>query len=95
MHAAERALVRVIELLVVAVHLSVAVFVELDVDHVGVTAHGAVLDEFLDAALGVIERNHDLLAAGVTEVADLVAHRTYLSFLEPTCLGAPRKPSGF
>jgi hypothetical protein len=47
---------------------AVALFVNLDVDDVRAAANGAVLDVFLLAPLGRIERDDDFFAAGVADI---------------------------
>ena len=54
--------------------VDVAAGVELDVDHVGTTTDGAVLDVLLDGARRSIERDDDFLAAGIAGVAGFVDH---------------------
>jgi hypothetical protein len=47
------------------------VLLDFDVNHVRMTANGAVLYIFLYGAGGKIDRDHDLLAAGIAEITGL------------------------
>jgi hypothetical protein len=72
------------KLFVLAFHVRVAIVVEFDADYVGMAANGAILDEFMHTTLGEVERYHDLFAARVADVADLIAHESSLPLLLST-----------
>src|ERR1700722_4923960 len=55
-------------------HAHAAVFLDLDVHHVGAAAHRAVLDILLALAGRDVDRHHDLLAARVANVAAFLLH---------------------
>jgi len=51
-----------------------AVFVNLDVNYVGTAADGAILYVFLGDARRPIDRDHDLIAARITDIIRFVVH---------------------
>ena len=67
-------------------HSGVSIFVEFDVDQIGSAANWTVLDILLARALGYVEGNDDLFAAGITGVAGFVFHRLVTNeALSPIC----------
>jgi hypothetical protein len=57
---------------------SFAVFVDLDMDQAGVAANRTVLDIHLASTARKIDRDDNLFAAGVTNIASLLIHRLSL-----------------
>lgn len=52
--------------------------IDLDVDNIGSAADRAILDVFLTGALRYVERHHDLLTAGIANIAGFVVHGLFL-----------------
>jgi len=52
----------------------IAVFVDLDSDHVGLAADRAILDVFLTGPRGGIDGNDDFLSTGFANVGGFVGH---------------------
>src|SRR5262245_45695925 len=71
----------------------VAILFNLDVDDVRTAADGAILDVLLARPCRQVDGHHDLLAAGIAEVAGLVFHLLALAhghLVLSCCLIAPR-----
>lgn len=67
----------------------IAVLFKLNLDDDGATTHRTILDVFLSASPRWINRDHDLFATGVTDVACFVLHKASVTTALPPVTNLP------